>query len=153
MSEIPRRIQLEKLEPAEHAIRHAVELVECMGADERLTRAVVLLGEAREAVADYVDGLVRDGGYGAIQTPDPDFFDLARAEMLRAQELHGAEYASLHEAYAVLLEEVDEVFDIVRQKRGERDAQQLLEELLQIAAVAGKAAHGLKVDGVELVAR
>lgn len=54
--DIPRRIQLEKMTPAEVAILAAVLEVEKMGADTRLTRAVTLLQQAREKVADYVDG-------------------------------------------------------------------------------------------------
>ena len=52
---IPRRIQLEKLTPAELAIRNAVLAVEEMPADVRLTDAVVLLQKAKEKVADFVD--------------------------------------------------------------------------------------------------
>lgn len=37
------------------AIRHAVEFVERVGADPLLTEAVILLGQAREKVADYID--------------------------------------------------------------------------------------------------
>jgi hypothetical protein len=55
--EIPRRIRMDQWTPAEHAIQAAVDAVEVMGADERLTRAVVLLAEARRAVADFVDGV------------------------------------------------------------------------------------------------
>jgi hypothetical protein len=72
---------------------------------------------------------------------EPDFFDLARAEMERARKLHGGRYASVHEAYGVLLEEVEEFFEIVRQKRAQRDPAHMLAELVQIAAVAGKAAY------------
>jgi hypothetical protein len=54
---IPRRIQLEKFTPAEKAIYDAVQAVESVGADVRLTRAVMLLQEARNMVADYVDGV------------------------------------------------------------------------------------------------
>jgi hypothetical protein len=41
--------------PAELAIHHAVQAVEAAGADPLLTEAVILLGQAREKVADYVD--------------------------------------------------------------------------------------------------
>ena len=44
--------------------------------------------------------------------------------------------ASLHEAYAVLLEEVDEVWDIVRQKSSARDPDELRKELVQVSAYA-----------------
>lgn len=52
----PRRANIDKLVPAERAIYDAMIAVEAMGADERLTRAVTLLGDAMNAVADYVDG-------------------------------------------------------------------------------------------------
>lgn len=54
---IPRRIDLLRNTPAELAIRHALDQVELMGCHELLTEAVVLLGQAREKVADYVDRL------------------------------------------------------------------------------------------------
>lgn len=40
--------------PAEHAIHKAVDVVEAMGADAMLTDAVILLSQARQAVAEYV---------------------------------------------------------------------------------------------------
>jgi hypothetical protein len=52
---IPRRIRLDLSEPAELAIRNAVSEVEKIGADVRLTKAVNLLHEARELVADFID--------------------------------------------------------------------------------------------------
>jgi predicted RNase H-like nuclease (RuvC/YqgF family) len=57
MNEIPRRAYIDKLTPAETAIREAVLAVEAMGADVRLTEAVILLGKARDRVADFVDGI------------------------------------------------------------------------------------------------
>ena len=54
--QIPRRCQLELLTTEEYAIRNAIVLVEQLGADPRLTDAVVLLQQARDKVADYVDG-------------------------------------------------------------------------------------------------
>lgn len=55
MTEIPRRNRLDQNVPAEKAIRDAIHAVEDLGADERLTFAVTLLGEALNSVADYVD--------------------------------------------------------------------------------------------------
>lgn len=43
-------------------------------------------------------------------------------------------FSSLHEAYAVLKEEVDEFWDIVKQKNQVRDSQHLLDELVQITS-------------------
>lgn len=56
MNDFPRRADLKRMTIAEIAIREAMLRVEEMGADVRLTRAVTLLGEAANAVADYVDG-------------------------------------------------------------------------------------------------
>ena len=61
MSEIPRRNRVDQWVPAERAIQDAVDAVEAMPADVRLTHAVILLGQAREAVADYVDALESEG--------------------------------------------------------------------------------------------
>ena len=54
-NEIPRRNQLQKNSIAELAIRNAVDEIERMPASEKLTKAIVLLTEARELVADFID--------------------------------------------------------------------------------------------------
>lgn len=53
----PRRNIVSQLTPAEKAIYDAVQMVEEMPADERLTDAVILLQKAKEKVADYIDGI------------------------------------------------------------------------------------------------
>ena len=60
---IPRRICIDKLTAAELAIVDAVRAVEAAGADLRLTHAVIKLGEARNLVADFVDGVPFGEGY------------------------------------------------------------------------------------------
>ena len=55
--ELPRRCYLDLYTPAELAIRKAMDAVEEMPADPRLTDAVVLLGQAKDKVADFVDGI------------------------------------------------------------------------------------------------
>lgn len=55
MDEIPRRIRLDLNTPAEKAIYDAMQEVEKAGADERLTNVVIMLGEARDLLSDYVD--------------------------------------------------------------------------------------------------
>src|SRR5687767_12736101 len=55
MNEIPRRIRLDHMTPAELAIRAAVEAVEMAGADPLLTEAATLLSRAQSRVADFVD--------------------------------------------------------------------------------------------------
>lgn len=56
-NEIPRRIDVTRLTPAECAIRAAAAAVEALPPDPRLTDAVCLLAQARERVADFVDGV------------------------------------------------------------------------------------------------
>lgn len=55
-SVVPRRANMQRWAPAEHAIDAAVRAVEAAGADVRLTDAVNLLQAARVSVADFVDG-------------------------------------------------------------------------------------------------
>lgn len=62
---------------------------------------------------------------------------------IQAARRHGSTFASLHEAYAVILEELDEVWDIARQKRMDRDRAELYKELVQIAAMAIKAINSM----------
>lgn len=51
------RIYVNRWTTGERTIQAAVDVVERMGADPRLTRAVIKLGEARAAVADFVEGV------------------------------------------------------------------------------------------------
>lgn len=52
---VPRRICKSYWTPAEQAVQDAVDLVERLGADVRLTEAVNLLAAARAKIADYVE--------------------------------------------------------------------------------------------------
>lgn len=72
------------------------------------------------------------------------FSQLVTQEKIRARELHPP-YNSMHEAYAVLLEEVDEFWDEVRKKSSERNPQDVLDELVQIATVAQLTAEDLSL--------
>ena len=74
----------------------------------------------------------------------PFIVDVA-AELCRAEARHGP-MKSLHEAYAVILEEVDELWDECRKKSGERSAVDVRTELVQIAAMAWRAAKNLHLD-------
>jgi hypothetical protein len=53
--DVPRRIRRDKWTKAERMIQDAVDAVEQMGCHGALTHAVVLLGQARDRVADFVD--------------------------------------------------------------------------------------------------
>lgn len=50
-----RRCCVDRLTPAETAIRNAQVAIEGIGAHERLTKAGTLLMEARELIADYLE--------------------------------------------------------------------------------------------------
>lgn len=64
-----------------------------------------------------------------------EFFAAVTKEYRRArQELGHPPMHSLHEGYAVLLEELDEVWEEIKRKHP--DAQRLREELTQVATVA-----------------
>lgn len=53
----PRRNRIDLLTVEEKAIYDAAVMVDHMPADVRLTEAVILLGQAREKVADYVESI------------------------------------------------------------------------------------------------
>ena len=60
MNDISRRARIDLMTPAELAIREAMLKVEEAGAHPFLTDAVVLLGQAKDKVADYVDSRCGD---------------------------------------------------------------------------------------------
>jgi hypothetical protein len=64
-------------------------------------------------------------------------------ELYRAR-CHGDRFASLHEAYAVVLEELDEIWEIVRMKCRDRDGAHLRKEFVQLGAMAMKALLSLE---------
>lgn len=53
--EIPRRARLDLMTTGERAIYEVMQEVEKMGAHVLLTETVILLGQAREKLADWVD--------------------------------------------------------------------------------------------------
>jgi hypothetical protein len=55
MNDIPRRIRLDLLTTEELAMFHMVGEIEKLGAHPLLTDVVVLLGEARNKLSDWVD--------------------------------------------------------------------------------------------------
>lgn len=69
---------------------------------------------------------------------------IAISNEVERAKMHGATFASLHEAYAVILEELDEVWDITRMKRRDRDPHEIRKELIQLGAMAIKALESME---------
>jgi len=65
-------------------------------------------------------------------------------ELDKAEALHGP-YKSYHEAYAVILEELDEFWQIVKMKTQDRNDSDAYIELVQIAVTAWRAAQDLRL--------
>jgi hypothetical protein len=59
-NKFPRRSCIYLLTPAEKSVRDAMQAVEAVGADVRLTEAVVLLQQAKEKLADYFDEQIKN---------------------------------------------------------------------------------------------
>jgi hypothetical protein len=68
--------------------------------------------------------------------------DAIALEVNRAMGMH-APMSSAHEAYSVILEELDEFWEEVKKKREERSRERLVEELTHVAAMAVRAIHDL----------
>lgn len=54
-TDTPRRARLDRMTAAEIAIYNSMQEVEKVGADVLLTEAIILLSQARDKVADFVD--------------------------------------------------------------------------------------------------
>ena len=74
-----------------------------------------------------------------VEAEDSDFLINVAAEVKKARQKHGPMH-SPHEAYAVILEELDEFWDEVRKQRANYDSEAAYMELIQIAAMACRAA-------------
>jgi len=57
-------------------------------------------------------------------------------ELERAYRIYGTSFASSHEGYAVMLKELDELYEEIRQKRPNKE--RLREEAIQVGAMAIK---------------
>ena len=61
-AEIQRRNRIDLMHPAELSIRNAVQEIEKLPASVLLTEAVILLGRAKDLVADFIDTASVDNG-------------------------------------------------------------------------------------------
>lgn len=69
------------------------------------------------------------------------FPELVAEEIKRARKSYSGKQASLHEGYAVLLEEVEEFWEEVKLKRSKRNYGNMIKELVQVAAMAQRTAE------------
>lgn len=76
-----------------------------------------------------------------------DLLAAVEVELVAAVARYG-DFASLHEGYAVLLEEADELFDEIKVKSADRDLKKVRAEALQVAAMALKLAHKAQLGSV-----
>ena len=67
-------------------------------------------------------------------------------ELLKARSTYRP-MASAHEGWAVLLEEVDELWDEVKKKPSARNSTAMYSELVQIAAMAQRMAEDIVLSG------
>lgn len=108
-NDIPRRSRQDLMHESELAIVHAVDIIEGMDADVRLTEAINLLSQAREKVADYIDAKLEqkidhiEHAKESVPTIDDEFNKLLyMAERLvfdiRSARIAGALSAEVSEA-------------------------------------------------------
>lgn len=71
----PRRSRLDLCEAAEKIIYDAIQEVEKLGADVRLTNAVVKLSEAKDLVSDFIDEQISNRVQTNETTNDSDSDD------------------------------------------------------------------------------
>ncbi len=74
------------------------------------------------------------------------FQEDVRVELMTAR-LRYRPMASAHEGWAVLREEVDELWDEVKKKPSQRNVQDMYEELVQVAAMAQRMAEDICLSG------
>jgi len=77
-----------------------------------------------------------------------NFNKLVVEELKRARKMHGP-VNSIHEGYAVILEELDEVWDEVKKKTKERNLEHLFKELIQVSAMAQKMAEDVVLPHIK----
>lgn len=90
---------------------------------------------------DYADMLIPVKLLDETMKPY-ELSNLVLEEYFKATKRFGS-FKSAHEGYAVLLEEVDELWEEVKKKKGKRKTKKMLEEAIQIAAMAIRFAHDI----------
>lgn len=78
-----------------------------------------------------------------VKDAESPFAQAVRRELAHARAIHPGEQHSLHEGYAVLLEEVDELWDEVRKRARDQSPADILKELVQVGAMAQRMAEDM----------
>lgn len=92
---------------------------------------------------------VKEDAMRADAPAEAPFAQMVRRELRHARAIHQGPQTCLHQGYAVLLEEVDELWDEVKKKRRGRDPAAILRELVQVAAMAQRTAEDLGLIDAE----
>lgn len=69
------------------------------------------------------------------------FVDAVEVELARAKSKHPTKQVNAHEGYAVLLEEVDEVWELVKTQKPKEHAEEFIKELVHVGAMAQRMAE------------
>ena len=77
------------------------------------------------------------------------FREMVATELQLARAKHQTPINSPHEGYAVILEELDELWEWVRLQNHKRDPEAALSECVQIAAMAQRFAEDLRLTDPE----
>lgn len=77
------------------------------------------------------------------EEPPVGFLDMVETELAKAREKHPTPFHNGHEAYAVILEELDEFWDEVKAQKHSKE--KFLKELIQVAAMCYRAVEDLKL--------
>lgn len=81
-------------------------------------------------------------GYPMDEAP---FAEKVRHELEQARQRHRRNITSPHEGYAVILEELNELWDVVRAKHNADTDRRCVEELVQVAAMCQRMAEDLSL--------
>lgn len=122
--------------------RTTLELFQHLPASERNLTAE----QRHRPVLDNVQAL-RNGCHKSVaESPSQaaPFQEMVGRELDRARAGHNP-INSLHEGWAVIYEEVDELWDLVRLKREDRQHGKVLKELIQIGAICQRTAEDLEL--------
>jgi len=73
---------------------------------------------------------------GCNNRPDNKALKLIFTEYQRAILIHKNKFNSVHEGYAIIKEELDELWDEIKKKESDRDSTRMTKEATQIGAMA-----------------